>query len=395
MLAARRPREGMQAWLDCIGFACVAAAAIGSVYALVAAVLVARARAARDVARAALPGVTVLKPLRGGEPALYENLRSFCEQAYGGPVQVVFGTEDATDDAAAVVRRIVSEQPGQDRELVLRAAAVGANPKIATLVALEPYIRHPLVVLADSDIGVPPHYLRRVVAALDAPGVGAVTCLYRGEPRAGVWSVLAAMAIDYHFLPSVVVGVAVGLARPCFGSTIALRRETLAAIGGFAAFVDHLADDHAIGEAVRANSMRVAIADVVVTHTCSERTAAELIGHELRWARTIRAVSPLGYAASVVTHPLPFALAGWALLGGVALGAASVAVALASRLVLELRVDHTLGSPSKRWRLGPMRDLVSFAVFAASFFVNTITWRGRRYRVRADATVTAIGESHR
>ena len=120
--------------------------------------------------------------------------------------------------------------------------------------------------LADSDIVVEPDYLARVVAALGEPGVGLVTCLYRGLANAGSWSRLAAAAIDLHFLPSVLVGVTAGLAQPCFGSTIALRRETLEAIGGFAAFNDQLADDYAIGAAVRRLGLRSAIPPMLVGH---------------------------------------------------------------------------------------------------------------------------------
>jgi ceramide glucosyltransferase len=297
--------------------------------------------------------------------------------------------EDEADPAVAIVHTLATEYPSRDIMVVTGSPSASANPKVGTLMAVEPRIRHDVVIVADSDIKVPPDYLGRVVSALQEPGVGLVTCLYCGQPGPGVWARLAAMAIDHHFLPSVIVGIRLGLARPCFGSTIALRRDTLAAIGGFRAFAKHLADDHAIGEAVRATGMRVRIPEFVVAHACAERTARELMSHELRWARTIRALNPPGYAASVITYPLPFALAAYALLGN-PMGAAAVVAALACRLVLALRVDHTLGLPSNgRWLL-PVRDLLSFAIFVASLFVRTVTWRGRRYRVRPDATVAAL-----
>jgi ceramide glucosyltransferase len=198
------------------------------------------------------------------------------------------------------------------------------------------------------------------------------------------------MAIDYHFLPNVLMGLALGLARPCFGSTIALNRPTLEGIGGFAAFADQLADDHAMGEAVRARGMRVVLAPVVVAHQCSERSLADLLWHELRWARTIRAIDPAGYAGSVVTHALPLALVAGALRGFDAVGVGAIAVALACRLVLMIQVDHTLGSRSARWWLAPVRDVLSFGVFVASFFVGVVSWRGQRYIVRRDGTMAAV-----
>jgi ceramide glucosyltransferase len=200
------------------------------------------------------------------------------------------------------------------------------------------------------------------------------------------------MGIDYHFVPGVVVGHPLGLARPCFGSTIALRRETLASIGGFAAFAAHLADDYAIGQAVRDRGLKVAIPPFFVAHACSEQSAAERLRHELRWARTTRAVSPLGFAGSILTHPLPLALIGAGLTGFGVSGIALVGVALGCRLVLQLQVDHTLGVPADRWWLGPARDLLAFAIHVASYFVSIVSWRGQRYRVRSDGTLTAIGE---
>jgi ceramide glucosyltransferase len=251
-------------------------------------------------------------------------------------------------------------------------------------------IRHGVVVIADSDIAVPRDYLTRTVTALARPNVGLVTYLYRGDVRGGLWARLAAMAIDYHFLPNVLVGLAMGLARPCFGATIAMKRETLAAIGGFDAFLAHLADDNAIGEAVRKAGLTVAIPPLVVRHTCAERDAGELLRHELRWARTLRAASPWGYAGLVMTHPLPFAILGALASAQPLAGAFMIVAAIACRLVLQIQVDRTLGLQSRSGWLGPFRDLLAFGVHFASFFVGVVSWRGHRYRVRPDGTLVPL-----
>ena len=371
----------------------LALAAGGCVYTLVAAAAVARlARNRPHPLAKTCPGVTILKPLSGSAPGLYDDLASFCGQDYNGPLQLLFGVQDADDPAIAVVQRLIAEHPGHDLELVRHSPAHGSNPKMANVVALEGRIRHEVVILADADIGVRADYLREVIAALEPPNAGGVTCLYRGVARGGVWARLASMGIDYHFLPSVLVGLRLGLARPCFGSTIALRRDTLAAIGGFRAFVDYIADDYAIGEAIRSAGMKVAIPSLVLAHSCSERSAAELLRHELRWARTLRAVDPLGYAGSILTHALPLALLGAAFTGFGYVGLGMTATALACRLVLQLRVDHTLGVRPGRWWLGPARDLLAFAVHLASYFVDVVSWRGQRYRVRSDGTLAAVGD---
>lgn len=368
-------------------------AALGCVYTLIAAAVVPRFVGAGEHASAAFTGITLLKPLRGAEPDLGNKLASFCNQDYPGPVQMLFGVQDAQDPAVAVVERLIAERPDRNLQLLVCANPAGPNPKIATLIGLQGYIRNDVVVLADSDVRVESDYLARIVAQLAQPGVGLVTCLFRGVPVPGLWARLASMAVDYRFLPDVLVGLAVRMARPCFGSTIAMRRETLARIGGFEAFVRHLADDYAIGEAVRALGLRVAIPRWVIAHGCPEHSMAELWAHELRWGRTHRALSPLGYAGRVITNPLPLALLGAAVDGFGALGVASVVAAIACRLVLQLQVDHTLGLSTSRWWLGPASDLLAFAVYIASFFVDVVSWRGRRYRVGADGTLVPVVES--
>jgi ceramide glucosyltransferase len=251
-----------------------------------------------------------------------------------------------------------------------------------------PRVRYDVIVLSDSDMKVQPDYLREVIATLCTPGVGLVTCLYRGLATTGLWSRLAAAEINHHFLPSVLVGLKLGLARPCFGSTIALRTETLRRIGSFEAFSDQLADDYAMGEAVRGLGLKVAIPPLFIGHTCSEKSFAGLLRHELRWARTLRLLDPVGYAGSVVTHPLPFALAAAAMQGFGAIGLGMLALALACRLVVPLQIRTMRGGGGASPCLSPLRDLLSFAVFLASFLPGPLSWRGHRYIARSDGTLT-------
>lgn len=373
-------------------------AAVGCGYLIAATMLVRRFAQRRASMRpASTPGVTVLKPLHGDEPGLFDNLASFCSQDYRGAIQIVFGAQDARDGAIAVVERLRSVEAARDLDLVVETELHGSNRKISNLVNMAQRIRYDVVVLADSDMRVEPDYLRRVVSALQEPGVGAVTCLYYGVPATGVWARLLALSINAHFLPSVVVGLALGLARPCFGSTIALRRETLAAIGGFMAFADGLADDYAIGRALRANGCEISIPPFAIAHMCTSTSAAELWRHELRWARTIRSIDPGGYAGSVVTHALPWALIA-ALVGGASatlLPAIGVAMAsIACRMALLRQVERAFGLPPQAYWLAPVRDLLSFAVFVSSLLGREVSWKGRRYRMASGGDWIADRESH-
>ena len=263
----------------------------------------------------------------------------------------------------------------------------GSNAKVSNLVNMMAAATHDVLVVSDSDIAVGPDYLGRVVAALALPGVGAVTCLYHGRGDAGGWSRLAAQGISYGFLPSVVVGLRLGLAEPCMGSTIALTRATLDAIGGFAAFADILADDHAIGVAVRVPGLHVAVPAFTVAHGCVEPSLAALLRHETRWNVTIRRLDPWGYIGHGLANPLPAALAAtavhlaaWPLIAG-------ALVARAARAAVAFAVDTATRTRPGPWWWLPARDLLTFGLFIAGFLVQSVDWRGARLRVARDGSI--------
>jgi ceramide glucosyltransferase len=373
-------------------------AVAGCGFLVTATILVARAAGSPARPRAVVvPAVTVLKPLHGDEPGLLDNLGSFCSQDYPGPIQVVFGVQDPGDGAVAVVEHLRKTQTGRDLDLVIETKVHGLNRKVSNLVNMAPRIRHDVVVLADSDMRVDPDYLSRVTAALDEPGVGAVTCLYYGVPVAGMWSSLSALAINAHFLPGVVFGSALGLARPCFGSTLALRRQTLGEIGGFIAFVDCLADDYAMGAALRARGYAISIPPFAVAHMCTEASARDFWRHELRWARTIKSIDPLGYAGSIAAHPLPWALIA-ALLGAGSTAflpaIAIAAVSIGCRVALLRQVERAYALPPQAYWLVPARDLLSFILFVVSFFGRDVSWKGHRYRMVAGGGWVSDRGSH-
>jgi ceramide glucosyltransferase len=194
------------------------------------------------------------------------------------------------------------------------------------------------------------------------------------------------MGINTQFLPNAALGFQMGLAHPCSGATIAMRRETLVAIGGFGAFANELADDYAIGEAVRRLGQLVKIAPLIVRHTNADASAAGFFRHELRWARTIRSIDPLGYAGSIVTQPLPLALLVAALLGWSPASLGILAAALVARLFLKLRIDRVVGAVGPLWLL-PLRDLLWFAVFIVSFAGRTVVWKSARLEARRPAAM--------
>jgi ceramide glucosyltransferase len=338
------------------------------------------------------PPVSVLKPLCGEDTDLYENLRSFCRQDYPA-FQIIFGVREGADPAVSVVRRLIAEFPEVDLSLVIDGRQRGGNLKVANLRNMLPSARYPVLVLADSDMRVAPSYLAEVVEPLGDRANGLVTCLYRGISAGGLWSDLACFHVNHGFLPQAVVGEALGGGAGCFGATLALRQETLEAVGGFAAIADALADDHALGAAVRRIDQRLVLSPHIIDNVIHEPSLAALFRHELRWARTVRLLAPAGFAGSVVTHAVVLAVlaAGLGGLEGPAL--AMLAFALACRWATAALVARALRLPPSPLWLLPLRDLLSFTVFVASFFVRTVAWRDRTFRVGRDGQLTLDGDS--
>jgi ceramide glucosyltransferase len=337
------------------------------------------------------PPVSVLKPLHGAEPGLYENLRSFIDQDYP-EMQVVLGVRHSGDAALPVARALMRNRPEKDIELVVDARAIGSNLKVANLENMLPAASHDIIVLADSDMRVDPHYLGAVTAPLQDPLTGLVTCLYKGVPLGGLWSQLAAMHINFAFLPSALSGEAIGVGGGCFGATIALRREILDRIGGFARIRDELADDHRLGDAVRELGLATVLSPYIVENRLAEPSLASLWQHELRWARTSRMMAPFGFAGSIITHTIVLALLAAAAAGFSAMASSLVLVSCLLRWILAGVIARSLALPIGGLWLLPLRDVLSFAVFLGSFCGRSVLWRDQLFRVEPGGRMTVEGE---
>ena len=360
---------------------------VGCAYLLVAALLVAASKRRESAAPAAPVPVSVLVPLCGGEPGLANRLMALCRQDYAAPIQIVCGLQSDSDPALGVVQAVAAATPCHAIEWYVDARMHGRNRKVSNLINMARHARHDTFILVDSDVEVAPNFVSEMVGALQQPGVGAVTCLYHGVAAGGLWTRLAALRINAHFLPGVVVALSSELARPCFGAGMALSRETLRHIGGFAAFADELCDDYAIGEAVRGLGARVAVSNFALGHVYADGSALEFFDAELRAARTIKELTPHGYAGSFLTHPFALAL----IAAGLGAGSPAIAMALlalAGRIAVCRCIEHRFGAQENSYLLLPLRDLLSFAVQVAGFFGSTVTWRGQRYRL-SDGTLAA------
>ncbi len=381
----------------------VALVCVASLYAVVAALAMPRfgsatsARAAVRRAQRAQPlAVSVLKPLCGLEPQLFENLATFCEQTHPR-FQLLFGVSSPADPAIGIVRRLQAAYPQLDIGLVVDARVHGSNLKVSNLINLASHARHEVLVVADSDIAVEPDYLHVVTAPLADAQVGVVTCLYRARSVGGFWPRVGALFINEWFAPSVRVAHASGSRAFGFGATLALRRSTLERIGGFAVLKDCLADDYLLASHARAQGLATVLAPVLVATDVIEPTCAALCTRELRWLRTIRSVNPLGFGSLFITFTTPWlvaggllgahlALAGAAQTGGAPRAAlwtlaASTAAGLVARLALHARSSSHWRAFVRDLPLVPLRDGLLALQWLGAVFGTHVTWRGTRLAV--------------
>jgi ceramide glucosyltransferase len=330
-----------------------------------------------------LPGMTVLKPLKGLDGDLYRNLSTFCEQDYS-EFQILCGVADADDPAVRVVRRLQATYPGADISLVIDSRVYGTNFKVSNLHNMYRAAKHDVIVIADSDVRVGRDYLRRLAAELQDPEVGLVTCLYRAVSTGGLPTLVETLFINTDFVPLVMVARVVEKPSYAFGATMALRRATLDAVGGFLPLANYLADDYHLGHRLVKQGFRLVLSDLVVETVLAVGSWRHLFDHQLRWARTNRNCRAAGYFGSIVTHGTL-----WALLNLLYNHFSPVACVLAA-LVYAARAGTAravctryLQAPITRAAvlLLPLKDLFVSVVWGLSFLGNRVRWGGNEFRV--------------
>jgi ceramide glucosyltransferase len=339
------------------------------------------------------PPVSVLKPLRGTDPEIYESFRSHCLLDY--PVyEILFAVHEPSDPALALVERLKAEFPERDiRELVF-PSALGANLKISNLAQMTPLTNYEYLVVNDSDIRVGRDYLRRIMAPFADEQVGMVTCLYRGVAQSTIGSKLEVLGISTDFCAGVLLAKTLeGQLRFGLGSTLAFRKGDLERVGGFEALVDYLADDYELGARISEIGKRVQIADTVVDTLLPRYSWREFLRHQLRWARGIRDCRPWGYLGLAVTYGVPWAALTVLLARGAWWAWVLLAVTLAARLSMAFVVSESvLGDAQVRalWWLIPLRDCIGLALWAAAYAGRTVHWRGEQFVLKNGKLTRAV-----
>jgi ceramide glucosyltransferase len=338
-----------------------------------------RNRLATPLRETNLPPVSILKPLKGIDPHIWEAFCSHCDQDYP-EFQLIFGVSDPEDPVIEVVRKLQEKYPNRQIDMLMCPRDLGTNRKLGTLAQMFPAARHEVLLVNDSDIMVAPDYLRRVVEPLADPAIGMVTCLYRGIASPTLGSRLEALGISTDFVLGVLSarvleeGLRFGL-----GSTLAFRRSDLRAIGGFETIADYLADDYELGRRVATLGKLIELSEVVVETFLPAYSLRQFIHHQLRWARTVRGARSWGYAGLLLTFGLPWAVVTVLAARGAAWSWSLLAVAVAARSAVGLTAAVAVLGDTQAIRhvlLLTVRDLIAPIIWALGLIGNRIHWRG-------------------
>jgi ceramide glucosyltransferase len=347
-------------------------------------------RRARPPLREA-PPVSILKPLRGLDDGLYDNLRSLARQDYPGRMQLVLGTTSADDPALAVATRLRDENPGLDIAIVVGRPGHVHNPKVANLVGLAEAAEHELLLVSDSNVRVGPDYLAAIVAELSEPGVGLVANVIAVRDTQGVGAAFEALQLN-GFVASAVCGADELLGHPCvIGKSMLLRRGELEALGGWRAFGDVLGEDYVIGRAYAGAGHRVVISSYVVPTVGGRWTLSRFASRHLRWCQMRRWIAPTIYAAEPVLNPAPWWLGALVVAGtrGSALGVPALGwigaagLGIAASMLREASHARLLGATLRWTALAwvPAKDVAMLGIWALGWLRRRVECRGHAYRI--------------
>ena len=332
------------------------------------------------------PPVSLLKPLDGAEPNLETHIASFFDQDYP-KFEILFCARSNTDAGLEAARRAAARFPQIPARFLATGDQTYINAKVSSLELMQSAAQHDIFIISDSDVRVTRNYIRDVVAPFAGDNVGAVTCLYRGVADRSLWSMLEATGMSVEMTTGVLtVNLLEGM-KFALGPTMAVRRACVDAMGGFGVLGPYCSDDFLLGEKVAAQGKTVVLSHHVIDHIILNLSFAASLRHQTRWMKSTRFSRPWGHLGTALTFSVPFGLL--ACLAAVVmhrpeLGLVLLACSIVNRMLLAALVGRFAVAEGRLFRtavLYPIRDLLGFCCWVASYFGSTILWRGRRYRL--------------
>lgn len=335
------------------------------------------------------PGVTLLKPLKGREADTEKCLRSWLEQDYPGPIEILFAVASAEDPAVAVVEKLRRQFLRLETDLIVCGSPAQANAKVAKLAALESRARHGFLIVSDADVEAPPGLVADLVHRLRAPRTGLAHCFYELANPSTLALRCEAVAINADFWSQVLQARRLKPVDFALGAVMATRRDNLRGIGGFAALAECLADDYQLGHRIAALGGAIVLSPLTVRCWSPPMGWAAVWRHQLRWARTIRVCQSVPYFFSLLSNATlwPFL---WVVAAPCPISLTAAAVLVGFRMItawdLQRRLTGRNPGMAAAW-LAPIKDLLQIALWMGAFCGNRIEWRGVRMRLRRDGTL--------
>ena len=346
-----------------------------------------------------LPPVTILKPVHGAEPQLEQTLESFFRQDYP-QFEIIFGARSRDNEALPVVEKLCAKYPNIRTQIVISGDPSWPNAKVFSLAKMIASCDNEYLIISDSDVLVGPDFLRNVLPPLLEAKTGLVTCLYQGIPEKSFWSRLEALGMSVEMPAGVMVAEMVDGMRFALGAAMAVRRDAIEAIGGIRETADFYSDDFVLGNRIADAGYKVVLSHYKVGHVLAVRSLRRTFGDQLRWMKSTRFSRPWGHVGSGLTYAVPFGLL--ALLLGlghpqeIVAGVALFALAWLNRSLLAMMVGWGILRDRRcLWLccLYPLRDLLGFCTWAASFAGNTFLWRGEPYQFGEDGRIKPVQRS--
>jgi len=346
----------------------------------------------RQSSDADFPPVSVLKPVHGLEAQLSRNIESFFRQDYPA-YEILFAADAESDAALEVVREVSRRYPHIPCRILVTGKPPWPNPPAYCFYRMSAVAAHEILVTSDSDVEVSADYLREVVRPMLDAEVGMVTCVYRGKNVAGFWSGLTAVGMSVEMTAGVLVANLLEGMKFGLGPTIAVKKEAVEKIGGYQVLGEFFANDFMIGSLVSKAGYQVVLSDHVIDHIVNQKTFRKMWENQLRWGKSTRYSRPKGHLGSGLTFAIPFGLLG--LVAAAGLGMPVLGLVLFGLTVLNRMTESWLvGWGVVRDRVAltqpwmyPLRDLLGFVVWVASYSGASSVWRDSNYELRGDKIV--------
>ena len=349
-----------------------------------------------DLSDQTLPPVTLLKPLKGMEDELEENLRSFFEQQYPAPVQIVFASTDPDDPALALAHQLAASYPEADTAFVVADPGYGLNPKVCNLKGALDTAKHDTIVQSDANVRFRPGFLRQVVGEFVAEQASLQGCLVVGSGERSPGAALENLQLSAFIAPAMCAALVFGRTTCIVGKTEVYRRSELERLGGMEIVKDMLLEDFVLGKTYRKAGKKLLLSRLATYNVNVTSSLGAFFNRHTRWLIMAAVVSKPALLAELFSNPLALSLAAWAASGfELRLLAAPASVAVLKTTVDAWAVRFMRGRGMKLGHclLSPVRDLLHLAIWVHSAFTRTTQWRGRRFRLGPDTRIIPLPDA--